>query len=646
MTNSSGIDEIVGDGKIKEFMDYIERIDNNASDKLQFKEFSEQSKRQRYPSYNFEGDKSQIDDDDDEILKDYSVIESTDGVAQLLPNDIELKSNVNETNTKRPINNRKPNMFALPKPMITIDNEIEQSAVRPVIRITSTEDERIEQFLHENDESYNITPDATNQYPHTADILIKSKTTQLLFDSNENLNEMYAMVEQPDSGIDSQIFGDDVRRESLLSEMSSDSNQIDFKASPDAKYFNREDSSTSNKSIALFERSQSRLSELEYIRGRDDWKEHYGISGEIDSDNYHHLRRHSEAGEALEYIRGRDDWFKNQMNFNQRPSLPRIFEGGEQKIVIQDEIDSDEYHHNLFWNDSFRSASESNTIESERFENNFGKLMKETATSESASDFEEISNTEINDVIENIIKHDEINREDIEITVLDLKTDATNSQIENHQENIFEPFIIISNAMDDDDEREHSMEMSMHQQQPNPDERGSHFSFIQNMRNAPTEECNNLNSLGKNQNEIISMVENKFDNTEPCIETEFEIISENSVVDVLDVVNEKLKTHKFLQNEIQTENQQKHVDGSGDDVAIGAEIKCESVNDESLISKKINMNIHSKIPSSSSSSSSESSSSSSSSPLADSNKKAKQSLKCENIEDLIRDVSLGPWFHK
>lgn len=580
-------------------MDYIERIDNNVhtSDKQQFKEFMESSKRQRYPSYNYEATK-----DDDSLLKDYTVVVNHDDSVKIMQNDIEIR------NTRRIKNNRKPNMFALPKLIKTtsIDNNDDQNQLynfKPVIRITLNEDERIEHFLCENDDD---TMD--NVICSTAEILIKSKTTQL-FDCDENTNEMFKWDEQSDEDNNRSIFDIDERRQSLLSELSSDSNHIDF-AAANTKYVNREDSSASSKSNTFYERSQSHLSDLEYIRGRDDWKNHYGryeISEEIDSDNYHHLRRHSEADDTLEYVRGREDWVKNQnlKRYSRRTSLSRIFEGGEHKIVIQDEIDSDEYHHNLFWNDKFRSASESRSP-AKLFESNAFTKLKPDNDIQSSSDFVEISNAEINDVIENIIKRDTINSEDIEITVLNLATDVSPT-IED-QKNIFEPCIIISEAIDD--ERELSMDVNA-----NRETRSSHYSHIQNERTTPTIDSNNLivdtttaYSMDENENEIILPPENKFDNIEI--------------------------SNKFLQNDIQTETENQLNDNTVFEITTNPSSNRFDPVNKIRNKNESKKNIQIEIPMTMKN------------KRASDSSKTKQKLKLENIEDLIRDVSLGPWFHK
>lgn len=82
---------------------------------------------------------------------------------------------------------------------------------------------------------------------------------------------------------------------------------------------------------------QSNYNDLEYIKGREDWRDIpvIPIKEQVDSDDYHHSRRHSETAENLEYIRGREDW----AIFMQSQVIPEI------TISIRDEVDSDEYHH-------------------------------------------------------------------------------------------------------------------------------------------------------------------------------------------------------------------------------------------------------------------------------------------------------------
>lgn len=91
--------------------------------------------------------------------------------------------------------------------------------------------------------------------------------------------------------------------------------------------------------------------DLDLIRGRSDLRldndadSGFSVKGEIDSDDYHHHRRFSEVNDQLEYIRGRDDWKNVQAK---RSAIARLVETGNANIysvTIRDQIDSDEYHH-------------------------------------------------------------------------------------------------------------------------------------------------------------------------------------------------------------------------------------------------------------------------------------------------------------
>lgn len=83
--------------------------------------------------------------------------------------------------------------------------------------------------------------------------------------------------------------------------------------------------------------------DAESIPNRQDMqdKNTFTIKGEIDSDNYHHVRRYSEVEDHLEFIRGRDDWHLYQ-NLQSRRLVDQT---DLYKISIRDQIDSDEYHH-------------------------------------------------------------------------------------------------------------------------------------------------------------------------------------------------------------------------------------------------------------------------------------------------------------
>lgn len=153
------------------------------------------------------------------------------------------------------------------------------------------------------------------------------------------------------------------RQESLVSTFSSESSGVKFYQPHDTSltlsHANaHEGSSMSTDSNILFQRSQSDISDLEYIKTRQDWRDRpnsIDVREEIDSDDYHHFRRHSEAVEMLEYIRGREDWLESKAA-EHRHQLPRIYEHGDYRILIREEINSDEYHHNRQINEALQHA--------------------------------------------------------------------------------------------------------------------------------------------------------------------------------------------------------------------------------------------------------------------------------------------------
>lgn len=485
LANRSAIDEIVGDGRIEQFLEYIEHIDTDtdATDKLQFKEFLEPGTRMRYPSFNSESEKD--DDFADLPIETNEDVETIEDVPKAF-----------DSHLKRTKNSRKLNMFSYPE---------NQNMPKPIIRITSVEDERVERFLNEN-----VSPVDSGYYSYkpNAEILKKSQTMQQLLGNEEDIGiNVNSLLRYHTENASPDYVK---RRDSLASNVSTDSFQIEFKHRTESRSgYNREDSLKSN---LLFERSLSQCSDLEYIKGREDWKDYqplqrYDINEQIDSDNYHHLRRFSEAADTLEYIRGRADWFDNEVA--RRTSLPKIHEhGSEQRMFIQDEIDSDEYHHDFFMNDAFRSHSErrhhTNVSDSNNFieqyflkgdtnelmtpstyyndtinpmdatqtnlvenfiENERKSAAKDPITPPSLDDSSSLGNSnsgaanvcydeqnrEINEVIEDLIKHNASTSEDIEITVLNLAMDTskTNKTDDKKNDMFDEPFIIISDATDD-----------------------------------------------------------------------------------------------------------------------------------------------------------------------------------------------------
>lgn len=656
VVNRSDIDEIVVDDKIREFIDYIEQSENNSAEtilsKHEFKEYLEQPKRLRYPSYNHDPDTT-----NDEYIQYNSNYEqyidndydNEHSKLNDLANEIEIENKQNDSNSQQTINNRKPNMFALPMHK-NIDEQVKYNLMRPVIRITSTEDERIEQFICENYEddsscsSIGINPNAEK-----TEKLRKSQTLQL-FTFNDN--DTYVNDLERDSESRAEL-----RCESLLSEISCDSNQFVFK--DDAKRsFSREDSCLSNKSNRLHERSESMCYELEYIKGRDDWKDNYSeyrINEQIDSDNYHHLRRHSEAADTLEYIRGREDWMKNEMRSHYRNSLSRIFETGESRILIRDEIDSDEYHHNFFLHDSYRSASETIALKQHFADQHFGRSnstndaelnssgfysqnSNDTSLLQSNVDVDNIMKednfdnenapTTVAAVIEDLINHETNHNEEIEITVLDLKTSNSHNkqqqqqqqkEEQQQQEEIIDPFIIISEATDD--ERE----------------------IIIDDIAIPRDNSNFLNTNTKCKTKSVNVA---------SLESETHIMNENdnniAVVEVkgqsfeteLDLTASKIKLNEnitdFLDAEIQNENNNRNIEIKAD--------KIENV-ETAQISKKIQIE-HTPENEQIINHQSTASELKSNAKNSIEQPKSKNNMKQNSFEELIAEVSFGPWFHK
>lgn len=340
---NSDIDELVGDGKIQEFIQYIEHIDSETptGDKLDFKEFSEESKRIRYPSYNVGGEV-------DEEIDEFTIIVADDGNEAVETDEETTVRNESQTSKRFEIK-RKSNMFAndttrfIKYEQMNEAKQLQSASVSDEVQPVQKAREVLfkSKTVDQNLSSANFAPDAG------ADENDASKSEQ----NDPDIR----VIESP--SIDAITRG-----ESLASDLSGESSYIIFKRCSDsesASGYAREDSWMSNESNVRYDRSESTFSDLEYIRGRDDWKDQHRITSEIESDNYHHGRRFSENSDTLEFIRGREDWLKNEMSSLQSSTLPRIFEHGDRKFLIQDEIDSDEYHHHTFYvQEAVRTATE------------------------------------------------------------------------------------------------------------------------------------------------------------------------------------------------------------------------------------------------------------------------------------------------
>lgn len=607
-------------------------------DKHQFKDYLEKPNRLRHSSYNYD-----IDEDNDDDLNEFSIVrtERSDEAANMV--------NVNESiDTKSPMQsqkNRKPNMFAASfnssvsscsinnnnyndnttkiMDYTPDNNNLCECEYRPFIRITTTEDERVEHFLQEEQ--------IHNTHRSDGDILIKSKTTQMFECRDECISDGVDLYESR-ANSPSSVLGDVARRESMVSDVGSEPIQFECKHLENPNYiYNRKDSSTSNKSNTLYyERSQSHLSELEYIKGRDDWKDDYArcsISEEVDSDNYHHLRRHSEAADTLEYIRGREDWLQwNSAYRNNRPSLAQIFEAGEPKFLIQDEIDSDEYHHNFFQHEYV-------TDELGAQQNKSSKFRKPNAVV--ATNFEQQSVTEnvasilscneitvatnlnnvhngnpnampnaimfdngkkIDVVIEDLIKHDTIDNDDIEITVWDLTP-------ESHKNN---PFIFISEPPTDNrdsyndesnlDESNQSID-SLH-----PDSAES-VIFTDSSPSSFNENANPVSNSSGAVNEFMPFDNQSFSKNNECSNGKSQCETNKRPQTLCD-------DEKEIKIEIESSDEQK------EETRKNIRAKSERID---LITSGL---------------------------LNPKEQKPRRTLSFENVEDLIEQCSNGPWFHK
>ncbi|KAJ6642302.1 hypothetical protein Bhyg_07249 [Pseudolycoriella hygida] len=129
------------------------------------------------------------------------------------------------------------------------------------------------------------------------------------------------------------------------------------------QYFNdaiESDESRDARSLTVYSRSISSDSNstcnesiaecLRHGYGRTDSCSSF-IQDELDSEEYHHNHRFSATADALEYIRGRDDWkayTENQLN--------NAYRRQSSNISIREQIDSDEYHHERELNDLIEIA--------------------------------------------------------------------------------------------------------------------------------------------------------------------------------------------------------------------------------------------------------------------------------------------------
>lgn len=122
--------------------------------------------------------------------------------------------------------------------------------------------------------------------------------------------------------------------------------------------YSRSDSETSNvyrKSISRDSSSTCNESNMDVdgmrrIYDRTDSSNSF-IQDEIDSEEYHHYHRYSMTSDTLEYIRGRDDW-----RLHTETKMNDLYRRQSSSISVREEIDSDEYHHDRLLSDVIEMA--------------------------------------------------------------------------------------------------------------------------------------------------------------------------------------------------------------------------------------------------------------------------------------------------
>lgn len=370
------IDALIDDGKIQEFISYIEKIDENlmTPDKLQFQEFQEKTKRLRYPSYNYSGKDEdenfsitliETDDPMDFQQIEKQLDERENRLENLSLETDRLNSSINPY-TKNYERKRKTNLYSRDVNQF-IENEKLDTAEHMIASGVENGRESLPPSSR-NEEIEQPSVDCSDKVEASA--VVKPEKLGLSHSFpvfRRKLDEIPATVDFPISderdssaGLSLEIVN---RQQSVASTVSSDSSDIKFYrpalSTIPSNIYVHEGSSVSTDSNIIFMRSQSDISDLEYIKTRQDWIDRQNsidIREEIDSDDYHHNRRYSEAVEMLEYIQGREDWLANRAREHHHNKLHRIYDHGDYRILIREEINSDEYHHNRQINETIQHA--------------------------------------------------------------------------------------------------------------------------------------------------------------------------------------------------------------------------------------------------------------------------------------------------
>lgn len=386
-SDKNDLPSIANDGKIEEFINYIQNLDNaQAANKLGFMEYQDDSHRLRHPSYNY----------DAKEIEDLNIDGYTDKIEG--PFDDEIDDNNErkyDNQTKNaPVNTDSHDFVKIVVPETTVkqlsrdktidfcshggflplsddidtdigsDSEVNNQAIKRTLKVDNIQSlcdcktpdfgscspsdsqrsiAEIDFVFVDNSDQREVSP-ATFEEEYTS---LEHTNKMLQTRTSKSRSVSYA------GPIHDSLSLDNVRSRNE-NHWSDDSSNSGSKQSPKSPYNRsssiagsmREGSWISIESNTRYERSQSRFSDLEYIKGRVDWLDiaNSNLNHQIDSDNYHHHRRYSETAETLEYIRGRDDWLNYEASRKRCDTLPHICES-RNRFDISDQIDADEYHH-------------------------------------------------------------------------------------------------------------------------------------------------------------------------------------------------------------------------------------------------------------------------------------------------------------
>lgn len=327
----SSLDE----AKIGEYISYIEQLDDlerHDPDRVDFKEHPDMSRRIRHTSYNTnaterdlegivvnKGDAILLDrvNSQEEQLKSIQaqIEKINSSLAPVTRDLLSVESAVISTNTfiqgESIVESTTTIFTEKPPQSVKIVESVQVNETSPMKYVTL---ENISLLGHSDESTPNLTPMTA-----ASDSGI-TKT----FELRPNILRMNSAGHPP---IRQSLF---MRAESI--------------ESGEPTNFSRQQSTSSGVSTIL-----DREAELGYIRGRDDWRDlrrGSHISDAIDSDNYHHHRRYSEVDDTLEYIRGRDDWRQRQAERERTFDIIEVNDSSASvSVSIRDQIDSDEYHH-------------------------------------------------------------------------------------------------------------------------------------------------------------------------------------------------------------------------------------------------------------------------------------------------------------